>query len=701
MEQGTTSRQIAVLVGLVVAAAVVSVCSPMLAGGKTFADPRHLLSTVPVLHALAEGLAHGGLPEWWSGLGLGIPLLGHPDHAGLYPPSWIAALGGPIAIDVVVIAHVTAAAAGTARLARGVGAGPLGAAVAAGAAFAGMMASEAAGHAPTAMAIGWAPWVLWAADRAVAAGGETGPGERRSQARVALTLAVLWGAQLSTGQIRVALATAAIGAVFAIARSPRRAAGSAALLVGSVGGLLLAAHVIVPALTLELTGPPPFGGSGWGIAGLSSLLSPGVRYIGLPLACACAAAIGWQGALALVVALAGAAVLGGEWAVPALVLVAAFGGAGIDRALAGAGGRRVIGMLIIAVVGAAVIVAAIARGDLAAAVALPALAAAAVVVIGAAIAPRWPSRWLGPVMAAVAVGHSIAHARVALPLVPRDDALARPAMLAEEAAGARISRSLLLPGDDDVPREAAARARRDRDTLAPASATRFRASYARGGDRAELRSLERAWRASGAQAERFLDLYAVDLVVLPASVAIPAGMPVVGRSDDGGLALVRNEAHRARAFTTARWEWQADDAAILNDLFPPAVGERTGIRLATIRLSGTGRAAPARTGPTPAPPCPIVADEPDRVAIECAAPSAGYAVLLDAWAPGWEATVDGAPALVERADLVARAVAIERGKHRIEFRYRTPGLRWGGAVAALAWLNALVLAIVLLRLRGR
>src|SRR5262245_52661441 len=114
----------------------------MLAGGKTFADPRHLLSTVAALHALGDALARRGLPEWWSGVGLGIPLLGHPDHAGLYPPTWIAAVGGPSALDAIVIAHLVAAAAGTARLARVVGAGPLGAAVAAGAAFAAAIASE-------------------------------------------------------------------------------------------------------------------------------------------------------------------------------------------------------------------------------------------------------------------------------------------------------------------------------------------------------------------------------------------------------------------------------------------------------------------------------------------------------------------------------------------------------------------------------
>jgi uncharacterized membrane protein YfhO len=74
-------------------------------------------------------------------------------------------------------------------------------------------------------------------------------------------------------------------------------------------------------------------------------------------------------------------------------------------------------------------------------------------------------------------------------------------------------------------------------------------------------------------------------------------------------------------------------------------------------------------------------------------------VLLDAWAPGWTATVDGAPATIERADLAARAVRISAGTHRIAFRYRAPGLRLGAAVSVLAWLNLLALAVVLRRSR--
>ena len=82
------------------------------------------------------------------------------------------------------------------------------------------------------------------------------------------------------------------------------------------------------------------------------------------------------------------------------------------------------------------------------------------------------------------------------------------------------------------------------------------------------------------------------------------------------------------------------------------------------------------------------------------APAAGYAVLLDSFAAGWSATVDGAPAPIVRADEVARAVAIPAGAHTIAFRYRTPGLRAGALVSLAAWL-AWLAALAVTRLRSR
>jgi uncharacterized membrane protein YfhO len=77
-------------------------------------------------------------------------------------------------------------------------------------------------------------------------------------------------------------------------------------------------------------------------------------------------------------------------------------------------------------------------------------------------------------------------------------------------------------------------------------------------------------------------------------------------------------------------------------------------------------------------------------------PGPGVLVLLDAWESGWRATADGADVPVLRADAAFRGVRLPAGEHRVEFRYRAPGLLEGIGIG-IAGLLGLVLAAVRLR----
>jgi len=87
----------------------------------------------------------------------------------------------------------------------------------------------------------------------------------------------------------------------------------------------------------------------------------------------------------------------------------------------------------------------------------------------------------------------------------------------------------------------------------------------------------------------------------------------------------------------------------------------------------------------------IVEDLPERVAVTTASEGPALLVLNDAFAAGWAAAVDGRPAEILPANYMARGVWVESGDHRVEFVYRTPGLREGwalfcaGALALGAW----------------
>ncbi len=86
----------------------------------------------------------------------------------------------------------------------------------------------------------------------------------------------------------------------------------------------------------------------------------------------------------------------------------------------------------------------------------------------------------------------------------------------------------------------------------------------------------------------------------------------------------------------------------------------------------------------------ITADGANSVAVETEADGPGWLVLLDGWFPGWEATVDGAPARVRRADYAFRAVRVPAGRAVVRFDYRPASV---GVGLILALLSSVLLAL--------
>ena len=82
------------------------------------------------------------------------------------------------------------------------------------------------------------------------------------------------------------------------------------------------------------------------------------------------------------------------------------------------------------------------------------------------------------------------------------------------------------------------------------------------------------------------------------------------------------------------------------------------------RVGGTSPSVAPSLQPT------IVSYSPEYIAIDVNAQQSGYLVLTDAYYPGWTATVDGQPAVIDRADLMFRAVEVPAGQHRVELRYQ-------------------------------
>jgi hypothetical protein len=81
--------------------------------------------------------------------------------------------------------------------------------------------------------------------------------------------------------------------------------------------------------------------------------------------------------------------------------------------------------------------------------------------------------------------------------------------------------------------------------------------------------------------------------------------------------------------------------------------------------------------------CRIAEYREDTVSLEVDSPGPGVAVLLDSFAPGWTAEVNGSPARIVAANSAFRGVEVPAGHSVVAMQYRPPGLRLGLAISGL------------------
>ncbi len=96
----------------------------------------------------------------------------------------------------------------------------------------------------------------------------------------------------------------------------------------------------------------------------------------------------------------------------------------------------------------------------------------------------------------------------------------------------------------------------------------------------------------------------------------------------------------------------------------------------------------------------VITYEPERVVVRADVSQPAVLVLADTFYPGWEATVDGLPASILRANLMFRGLALEPGSHEVVFTYRPTGWQRGAWISAGFFLLMCV-AVIATGLRPR
>jgi hypothetical protein len=139
--------------------------APFLVGAQMFYWGTPLLQFYPWRLVALEAVRAGHLPLWNPWLGNGAPLLANYQSALLYPPNWLSLLLPlDLSLNWLLVLHLAWTGAGMVTLARLLGYGPLGQAVAGLAFGMGQYAVARAGFYSINAALAWLPWILWSAD---------------------------------------------------------------------------------------------------------------------------------------------------------------------------------------------------------------------------------------------------------------------------------------------------------------------------------------------------------------------------------------------------------------------------------------------------------------------------------------------------------------------------------------------------------
>ncbi|MBO0730577.1 MAG: YfhO family protein [Acidimicrobiaceae bacterium] len=110
--------------------------------------------------------------------------------------------------------------------------------------------------------------------------------------------------------------------------------------------------------------------------------------------------------------------------------------------------------------------------------------------------------------------------------------------------------------------------------------------------------------------------------------------------------------------------------------------------LGAVRLEGSGPRAGGRATVA------VVSRQPGKVELDVNAVRAAEIVVLQSYAPGWDATVDGRPTPIVPADVLFQAVRVPAGRHHVSLLYRPSSVALGLGLSVAGLLLVVLLLLM-------
>ncbi len=160
----------------------------------------------------------------------------------------------------------------------------------------------------------------------------------------------------------------------------------------------------------------------------------------------------------------------------------------------------------------------------------------------------------------------------------------------------------------------------------------------------------------------------------------------------GDVKIYENLDVLPRAFLLPNWSWQPDQTAVLHAMQQPEFSVRE-----TAVLRGSGENQTGTFDPDAA--AEITRYEPERIVVQTRSRQPQLLLLTDAYYPGWQVTVDGAPADLLQADGLFRGVQLPVGEHEVVFTFAPHSFQLGWRITAVGLCLLVFLGVALLMMQ--